>query len=68
MALIDSMNLRQSTANTLRAGKSVAQEEVGRVCDAQGCTTRLSRYNPATSCCQHEGWAAPPQTRTGAGS
>lgn len=27
--------------------------EVGRICEAPGCQTRLSVYNPAFSCWQH---------------
>jgi hypothetical protein len=34
-----------------------------RTCMAEGCTTRLSRYNPAPCCSLHEGWDEQRQTR-----
>jgi hypothetical protein len=27
-----------------------------RTCAAEGCSTRLSRYNPARCCTIHQGW------------
>jgi hypothetical protein len=27
-----------------------------RICAAQGCKTKLSRYNPDTYCSMHRGW------------
>jgi hypothetical protein len=34
-----------------------------RTCLAEGCTTRLSRYNPAPCCSLHQGWDEQQQTR-----
>jgi hypothetical protein len=34
-----------------------------RICAADGCTTKLSRYNPAPSCSLHQGWDQQPVTR-----
>jgi len=35
-----------------------------RTCAADGCTTRLSRYNPARCCAIHRGWGQQQATRT----
>ena len=34
-----------------------------RTCAADGCATRLSRYNPAPCCYRHEGWDLEQRTR-----
>jgi hypothetical protein len=36
-----------------------------RTCAADGCATRLSRYNPAPCCYLHEGWDLEQRTRPG---
>jgi hypothetical protein len=36
-----------------------------RTCAADGCATRLSRYNPAPYCYLHKGWDLEPRTRPG---
>jgi hypothetical protein len=68
MALLDSMNLRNASAHALRSGVSVEHHEVGRVCDAPECTTKLSRYNPAATCSAHKGWTDAPRRRESAAS
>jgi hypothetical protein len=35
-----------------------------RTCAEDGCTTRLSRYNPARRCAIHQGWDQQETTRT----
>jgi hypothetical protein len=34
-----------------------------RTCAVDGCTTQLSRYNPARCCYLHQGWDLEPVTR-----
>jgi hypothetical protein len=34
-----------------------------RTCAADGCTTQLSRYNPARCCSVHRGWDSEQATR-----
>ena len=34
-----------------------------RTCAADGCRTKLSRYNPARCCYLHQGWDLQPRTR-----
>jgi len=36
-----------------------------RTCAADGCTTRISRYNPARCCSVHRGWDSEQATRLG---
>lgn len=38
------------------AERPVARDERHRTCDAAGCETRLSAYNPGSTCWQHEPW------------
>ena len=38
------------------AERPVARDERARTCDAPGCETHLSAYNPGTTCWQHEAW------------
>lgn len=35
-------------------GARVAQAPAGRVCEEEGCNTRLSVYNPGARCSLHE--------------
>jgi hypothetical protein len=35
-----------------------------RTCAEDGCTARLSRYNPARCCAIHQGWDGQETTRT----
>jgi hypothetical protein len=35
-----------------------------RICAADGCTTHLSRYNPARCCSLHQGWDRQQATRS----
>jgi hypothetical protein len=35
-----------------------------RTCAEDGCTARLSRYNPARRCAIHQGWDQQKTTRT----
>jgi hypothetical protein len=35
-----------------------------RTCAEDGCTARLSRYNPARRCAIHQGWDGQETTRT----
>jgi hypothetical protein len=65
LSLLDSINLRQSSAQALRSGRALETKDADRVCDEPSCTTRLSRYNPAASCSMHEGWEDPVPNRRG---
>jgi hypothetical protein len=66
MALLDAVSLRRSAATALRPSKrEMTHKEADRVCDEPACATKLSRYNPATSCTIHEGWSDPAPRRRG---
>jgi hypothetical protein len=38
------------------ADPAVRSFGTSRTCDAEGCQTKLSRYNPDTYCSMHRGW------------
>jgi hypothetical protein len=63
MALLHNMNLRNSSLQRLRPGSAVDKHDGQRTCEAEECTTRLSRYNPDPVCSMHQGWAAQPAPR-----
>ncbi len=44
----------------LGAGKRLQQFAIGRRCQHPGCNSRLSRYNPDTTCASHGGWREDP--------
>ncbi len=41
---------------SLGVGKRLVQYAVGRRCQYPGCNSRLSRYNPNSTCAPHGGW------------
>ena len=53
----------------LSNGKPLDQFSTHRSCNAPGCTARLSRYNPNSTCAAHGGWSEEkaPRRRTRAG-
>jgi hypothetical protein len=56
-------NLRASRAVALSSGTPLEQSSAGRFCSYPECPTRLSRYNPDSTCAAHGGWAVDPQPR-----
>jgi hypothetical protein len=55
---------RESRAIPLLQGEPLDTFARHRVCKHDGCTARLSRYNPSDRCGEHRGWREQPQTRT----
>lgn len=47
---------RRESHRRLDNGEPLAQYAAGRCCAAEGCTARLSRYNPSETCSVHRGW------------
>ena len=48
------------TSQTLGGGERTVRRAVaGRVCDLDGCTTRLSVYNPGSKCSLHAPMVVP---------
>jgi hypothetical protein len=41
--------------STILTGRPLRTHGKGRVCDHNGCDTRLNTYNPSRYCYQHEG-------------
>jgi len=48
---------RHEQHRRLSSGEALPQYDRDRRCAHQGCESRLSRYNPSTTCSLHEGWA-----------
>ncbi len=48
--------LRRSRHQSISSGEEVKDHGRNRNCTAPGCQTRLSRYNPSTTCAAHSGW------------
>lgn len=48
---------RRESHRVLTSGDRMDQFDLGRLCVTEGCTTRLSRYNPSDHCGVHRGWA-----------
>ena len=64
MSLITpSVTMRENRAMPLTSGDPLENFGTTRHCTADGCTARLSRYNPASRCGVHRGWQEPPQPR-----
>lgn len=64
MSLIDfPTTSRAGRMSKLASGEPLEHFGVARLCEADGCGARLSRYNPAATCSLHRGWAAPVQPR-----
>jgi hypothetical protein len=40
----------------LATGERLEQFALDRQCKHEGCTARLSRYNPSDHCSAHQGW------------
>lgn len=57
--------LRMSRAMSLSSGIPLDQITADRMCAHPDCSTRLSRYNPDSTCARHGGWIAeaPPRRR-----
>lgn len=49
-------NLRQSRHQRVVAGDRLENYGERRRCEADDCTTVLSRYNPSSTCASHSGW------------
>ena len=49
--------LRRSRHQSIQVGERIEQHGSDRRCQARGCETKLSRYNPSTTCATHAGWA-----------
>jgi hypothetical protein len=47
---------RRETSRALPSGEPLETFAVNRRCTADGCTARLSRYNPSDTCAVHRGW------------
>lgn len=60
-----SPSLRMSRAIALSSGAPLHAATEARRCAHPECPTRLSRYNPDTTCARHGGWVAeaPPKRR-----
>ena len=54
------MEIAASRSHGLKlvSGAAMQRFAAGRVCEVDDCATRLSRYNAATCCSQHQGWEA----------
>lgn len=48
--------LRRSRHQAISGGERVEQHGDRRECATPDCGTRLSRYNPSTTCAAHQGW------------
>lgn len=59
----DTVRLHQSRHTTLAQGQRLAMSAAHRRCQAEGCDTRLSRYNPSSTCTLHQGWSDTRQRR-----
>lgn len=46
----------RESSRVLRSGEPLQCFARDRRCAAEGCTVRLSRYNPSDTCSLHEGW------------
>lgn len=47
---------RRESHRRLSNGEPLAQYDRNRHCTAEGCSSRLSRYNPSATCSVHRGW------------
>jgi len=56
--------MRNGRRRAAGAGPMVRAFGETRTCAEDGCTTRLSRYNPARRCAIHQGWDQQETTRT----
>ena len=65
MSLIDpTVSSREARFTPLATGAPLENFGNQRRCDAEGCGSLLSRYNPATTCGAHRGWrVSEPRTR-----
>lgn len=64
MSLIDfSVTTREPRANKLEPGDPLDVYGTTRRCNADGCQSLLSRYNPTTTCGAHRGWREAPTRR-----
>ena len=58
------MPMRDGRRRAAGAGLMVRAFGETRTCAEDGCTTRLSQYNPARRCGIHHGWDQQETTRT----
>lgn len=47
---------RRESHRRLASGERLQQFAMGRSCQHEECSARLSRYNPSDVCALHEGW------------
>lgn len=47
---------RRESHRLLSNGQPLDQYAADRHCAAEGCTSKLSRYNPSETCSVHRGW------------
>jgi len=47
---------RRESHRPLVNGDPIQQYRRGRSCEQDGCSARLSRYNPSAHCSLHQGW------------
>jgi hypothetical protein len=47
---------RRESPRRLSNGEPLEQFAGGRHCSHEGCSARLSRYNPSDRCSLHKGW------------
>lgn len=47
---------RRESHRRLSNGEPLQQFDRDRCCAVEGCTSRLSRYNPSNTCSVHRGW------------
>lgn len=52
----ETVQLRHARVTALERGHGPAQKSDARQCAASNCVTKLSRYNPSSTCSAHEGW------------
>ena len=47
---------RRESSRALHTGDPLETYATGRRCAAEGCSAKLSRYNPSDTCSVHRGW------------
>lgn len=47
---------RRESHRQLANGEPLEQYRRDRCCEQEGCSARLSRYNPSAVCSVHQGW------------
>lgn len=52
----ETVQLRRARVTALERGDGPTQKDRSRECAAADCATKLSRYNPSSTCSAHRGW------------